>query len=107
MLNLKFIQDHPEVVIEKLKKKNFDATGIVGKIVDLYRQKNEAQQQAEQARAEMNRISKEIGSLFREGKREEADAAKARTSELKEAIKQLDGQFTDIERDVAELQVQL
>jgi len=107
MLNLKFIQDYPEVVIEKLKKKNFDATEIVNSIVDLYRRKNEAQQKAEQAKAEMNKISREIGNLFREGKKEEADAAKARTSELKDTIKQLDGQFAEIEKNVAELQIQL
>jgi len=107
MLNLKFIQDYPEVVIEKLKKKNFDATEIVNSIVDLYRRKNEAQQKAEQAKAEMNKISREIGNLFREGKKEEADAAKARTSELKDTIKQLDGQFAEIEKKVAELQIQL
>jgi seryl-tRNA synthetase len=107
MLNLKFIQDCPEVVIEKLKKKNFDATEIVNSIVDLYRRKNEAQQKAEQAKAEMNKISREIGNLFREGKKEEADAAKARTSELKDTIKQLDGQFAEIEKKVAELQIQL
>jgi seryl-tRNA synthetase len=107
MLNLKFIQDYPEVVIEKLKKKNFDAAEIVNTIVDLYRQKNEAQQKAEQAKAEMNKISKEIGNLFREGKKEEADAAKARTSELKGTIKQLDGQFAEIEKKVAELQILL
>lgn len=107
MLNLKFIQDYPEVVIEKLKKKNFDATEIVNSIVDLYRRKNEAQQKAEQAKAEMNKISREIGNLFREGKKEEADAAKARTSELKDTIKQLDGQFAEIEKNLAELQIQL
>jgi seryl-tRNA synthetase len=107
MLNLKFIQDYPELVIEKLKKKNFDAAEIVNTIVDLYRQKNEAQQKAEQAKAEMNKISREIGNLFREGKKEEADAAKARTSELKETIKQLDGQFAEIEKKVAELQILL
>ncbi len=107
MLNLKFIQDHPEVVIEKLKRKNFNAEDIVNNIVDLYRQKNEAQQKAEQAKAEMNRISKEIGILFREGKKDEADAAKARTSELKDTIRQLDGEFAEIETKVAELQVLL
>ena len=70
MLNLKFIQDSPGEVIEKLKKRNFDASEIVGSITDLYRRKNEAQQMAEQAKAEMNVISKEIGQLFREGKRQ-------------------------------------
>jgi seryl-tRNA synthetase len=107
MLNLKFIQDYPEVVIEKLKKKNFDAAEIVHTIVDLYGQKKEAQQQAEQAKAEMNRISAEIGQLFREGKKEEANVAKERTKELKENIKHLDNQFAEIEKKVVELQIQL
>lgn len=107
MLNLKFIQDYPEVVIEKLKKKNFDATDIVGRIIELYRQKNDAQQKMEEARADMNRISKEIGLLFREGKKEEADAAKLRTAELKDAIRQLDSRFAEIESSVAELQILL
>ncbi len=40
MLNLKFIQDNPELVIEKLQKKNFNASAIVGNIIELYQQKN-------------------------------------------------------------------
>ncbi|MCG6187468.1 serine--tRNA ligase [Maribellus maritimus] len=107
MLNLKFIQDNPDLVIEKLKTKNFDAAGIVGEIIDLYSEKNKLQGQADQAKAEMNKISKEIGLLFREGKKEEANAAKERTSELKENIKQFDQQFSAIEEQVNELLVLL
>ena len=107
MLNLRFIQDYPEEVIEKLKKRNIDATENVGKIIDLNRQKNEAQQKAEQAKAEMNNISREIGNLFREGKTQEADSARAKTSALKESIKLLDAEFADIEKKVSELLIQL
>lgn len=107
MLNLKFIQDHPELIIEKLKRKNFDASEIVSTITELYIQKNKLQGGADQAKAEMNKISKEIGLLFREGKAEEANAAKARTSELKENIKQFDVDFAEIEEKVNELLVQL
>jgi len=107
MLNLKFIQDNPELVVEKLKKKNFDAAGIVSQIIDLYQQKNKLQATADTAKAEMNKISKEVGQLFREGKTAEADAAKARTSELKENIKQIDTEFATIEEQVYELQVLL
>lgn len=107
MLNLKFIQDNPELVIEKLKKKNFDASGIVSQIVELYQQKNKLQNEADSAKAEMNRISKEIGILFKQGKTEEANAAKARTAELKEKIKQFDADFSEIEQKVYELQVLL
>jgi len=107
MLALKFIQDNPELVIEKLKKKNFDASEIVTTIIDLYQQKNRLQVQADQSKAEMNRLSKEIGILFREGKKEEAETAKTRTSELKENIKNADEQFSAIEGKVNELLVQL
>ncbi|WP_167614034.1 serine--tRNA ligase [Maribellus sediminis] len=107
MLNLKFIQDNPELVVEKLKKKNFDASSIVSEIIDLYKQKNSLQAQADNAKAEMNQISKEIGLLFREGKKEEAEAAKERTSVLKENIKQYDADFSAIEEKVYELHVLL
>lgn len=107
MLNLKFIQDNPGLVIEKLKKKNFNASAIVGKITELYQQKNKLQVQAEQAKAEMNKISAEVGNLMRQGKKEEAETAKARTSEIKENIKQFDLDFAAIEEKVYELQVQL
>lgn len=107
MLNLKFIQDNPELVVEKLKRRNFDAEKVVESITELYRKKNKLQGQADQAKSEMNRISKEIGILFREGKKEEANAAKERTSELKDNIKQFDQQFTEIERMVTDLLVQL
>ncbi len=107
MLNLKFIQDNPELVVEKLKRKNFDASEIVSSIIDLYSQKNKLQGEADSAKAEMNKISKEIGMLFREGKTEEANAAKERTAVLKENIKQFDADFAAIEEKVYDLQVQL
>ncbi|WP_163716485.1 serine--tRNA ligase [Mangrovibacterium lignilyticum] len=107
MLNLRFIQENPELVIEKLKKKNFDASEIVGEISELYKKKNEIQSSADQVKAEMNKLSKEIGQLFREGKQAEANVAKERTSVLKDSIKQLDEDFAKIDEQVFELQVQL
>jgi len=107
MLNLKFIQDNPELVVEKLKKKNFDASGIVSQIIDLYQQKNKLQALSDAAKAEMNKISGEIGMLMRQGKKEEAELAKSRTSEIKENIKQYDTEFAAIEEQVYELQVLL
>jgi seryl-tRNA synthetase len=107
MLNLRFIQENPELVVEKLKKKNFDARQIVGKIISLYKKKNGIQTNGDQVKSEMNRISKEIGTLMREGKKEEANAAKKKTAELKESIKQLDEEFAKIDEQVFALQVQL
>jgi len=107
MLNLKFIQENPDMVIAKLKKKNFDATDIVGKITELYRKKNQLQNKADQGKAEMNKISGEVGLLMRQGKKEEAEIAKTRTAEIKESIKQFDIDFAAIEEQVYQLQVQL
>ena len=107
MLNLRFIQENPELVVEKLKKKKFDASIIVGQISELYKKKNEIQTKADQVKAEMNKLSKEIGGLMREGKQAEANAAKGRTTELKDTIKQLDEEFAQIDEQVFQLQVQL
>ena len=105
MLNLKFIQENPEMVVTKLKKKNFDASVIVQQINVLSAKKNEIQTSADQCKAEMNKISKEVGLLMRDGKTDEAQAAKNRTTELKDSIKQLDEDFARIDQEVFNLQI--
>jgi seryl-tRNA synthetase len=107
MLNLKFIQENSELVVAKLKKKHFEATAIVQQITGLSIQKNETQSKADQFKAEMNKISKEIGLLMRDGKTDEVNAAKSRTAELKDAIKQLDEDFARIDQEIFQLQVLL
>ncbi|MDX9883242.1 MAG: serine--tRNA ligase [Prolixibacteraceae bacterium] len=107
MLNLRFIQENPGLVVEKLKRKNFNAQQIVDEIITLYRKKNEIQAKGDQVKSEMNRISKEIGNLMREGKKQEAEAARNKTTELKDLIRQLDEDFAKIDEQVFALQVQL
>ena len=107
MLNLKFIQDNPELVVEKLKRKNFDASEIVSNIIDLYAQKNKLQAEADAKKAEMNKLSKQIGILYREGQKEEAAIVTTTTTTIKEDIKNFDADFAAIEEKVYELQVQL
>jgi seryl-tRNA synthetase len=80
------------VVIQKLQKKNFDASGIVEQMISLYKRKNEIQAKADQVKAEMNRLSKRSGTCSaRKDKRR--DAAKEQTVTLKNAIKQLDDEL--------------
>jgi len=107
MLNLRFIQENPELVIKKLQKKNFDATPIVDQIINLYKRKNEIQAKADQFKAGLNRLSKQIGQLLREGKADDANVAREQTVEMKNTIKQLDDEFASIDEQVFELQVQL
>jgi seryl-tRNA synthetase len=107
MLNLKFIQENPELVIERLAVKRFEARSIVEKVIELYKRRNEAQNEAETQKAEMNLLSKEIGQLFKDGKAEEANLAKERTVVLKEQIRNFDGEFDAIDTELAQLQVLL
>ncbi|GET30749.1 serine--tRNA ligase [Prolixibacter sp. SD074] len=107
MLSLKFIQENPDLVVERLAVKQFDAREIVGQVLDLYRRRNETQNEVDSRKAEMNKLSKEIGMLFKSGKTEEANAAKARTAELKESIKEMGQEFDQIDDELMKLQVQL
>ena len=107
MLTLKFIQENPGEVIEKLAKRNFDAREIVTAITNLKEMRNQAQLKADEAKGELNRLSREIGALMKSGESTAAATARSRTIELKENIRLLDQSFTDIDQQVQELLVQL
>ena len=107
MLNLKFIQDNPELVIEKLAVKRFDARAIVEKVIELYKRRNEVQNEAEIQKAEMNRISQEIGNLIKSGNVTEVNLAKEQTVQLKEQIKNFEVEFDRIDDELSQLQVLL
>ncbi len=96
MLTLKFIQDNKDEVIQRLKTKNFDATTIVEEIITFDINRRQTQIELESLQSEMNNLSKEIGQLFKTGKAEEANQAKARTGEIKEQIKELTVKMEDI-----------
>lgn len=86
MLNLKFIQENKETVIERLAVKNFDAREIVEKIIYLDEERRKLQQESETLQSEMNNISKQIGAMMKEGQKAEAEAAKEKTTSIKEQI---------------------
>ncbi len=107
MLTLKLIQSNPDFVIERLKVKNFDATQIINQVNELNTQRKLTQTRVDNLKAEMNNLSKEIGNLFKEGKTSEANAAKEKTAELKEEIKNLDQTFAEIDDKLNNLVVML
>lgn len=87
MLTLKQIYDDKAKVVAGLQKKHFaNAEEAIEKVIALDAQRKTAQQQKDAAQAEMNKISKEIGMLFKQGKTEEAAAARSKTALLKENI---------------------
>ncbi len=93
MLEIQLIRQNPTLVIEGLKKKHFTgAEQIVEKIVDLDKERREAQTSADSVLSEANNLSKKIGILMKEGKKEEAQAIIKRSSQLKQEAKD----FTDL-----------
>lgn len=100
MLTLKYIEENREEVITRLAIKNMDATTLVDSILALNEQRRALQLSTDEAQAEMNQLSKSIGMLFKEGKSEEATAAKSKTSVLKESIKTASDKRTQVELDL-------
>lgn len=107
MLTLKYIQENSAEIIEKLKIKKFDASEIVKQIIALNDQRKATQSKVDGLKAEMNKISKQVGALFAQKKIEEANAAKEQTSALKEQIKELDQSFSSIDEQLNQLVVQI
>jgi seryl-tRNA synthetase len=107
MLTSGIIREKRDFVIERLKIKNFDATDITSRIIDTDTRRRDIQVKADSLQSDMNRISKEIGKLYAAGRKEEADAARARTAELKEEIKELSLRRTEAEKELNDLLVQL
>ncbi len=89
MLQLQAIRENKDQLIQALEKRNIDATGLLGKVVELDEDRRSLQTQLDNILAEANKISKEIGGLFKGGKIEEANALKMRSSELKQSSKEL------------------
>ena len=101
MLQLQYIKEHTEEVVERLKIKNVkNVEERIAEIIALDEQRRALQQKSDAVKAEQNAIAKEIGMLFKQGKREEADAKKALTAELKASEKELGEQMSAVEADL-------
>lgn len=107
MLSLKYLQENKEEAIKALKIKNFDATEILQRIIDLDEKRKATQAQQDATQAEMNNLSKEIGMLFKNGKAEEANTAKAKTVELKNSIADLSSVQSSILDELNDLLLQI
>lgn len=107
MLNLSFIRDNRDLVLSRLEIKNFKNTAIIDEIIAKDEQRRSLQFDTDSLQSEMNSIAKEIGNLFKQGKREEAEAAKQKTGDLKEAIKNSQQKQNEIQNELNKLLVQV
>ena len=90
MLTLKLLRDDPEFVIKKLAVKNFDAREIVGKVIELDKNRRELQTELDACLSQQKQKAALIGGLMKEGKKDEAEAIKGEVASLKEHSKELE-----------------
>lgn len=100
MLTINLIREKKEFVIERLKIKNFDAEDIIERILKLDSTRREIQSRSDAMQADLNRISKEIGTFIRDGKKQESETAKVRTYDLKEQIKVSTDRLTGLDNEL-------
>lgn len=100
MLTLKLIRDDKDFVINRLKIKNFDATELVEKIIACDDRRKECQFAKDNILKELNNIAKQVGQLFAQGKKEEAEQAKSKTAEMKEQVKELENKQAEAEKEL-------
>lgn len=89
MLTINLIRENPSFVIERLKVKNFDADAAVRLVLDLDRRRRELQTESDSIQAELNTLSREIGTMMKEGRKAEAESARSGIGAMKEKQKQL------------------
>lgn len=89
MLQVPFIRENKQLVINRLSVRNLDATAMIEDVINLDEERRALQTKLDAVLAESNSISKEIGILYKSGQAEKAKALKTKTSELKEESKVL------------------
>ena len=93
MIDIKFLRENPDVVKENIKKKFQDKKlPLVDEVIELDAKSRAAKQEADDLRAKRNQLSKQIGALMKEGKKEEAEAVKAQVAEFAERLTELEEQ---------------
>jgi len=107
MLTLSFIRENKDLVTERLKIKNFRKPELIDKVLEADNSRRSAQYQLDQLQAELNNISRQIGSLIQAGKNEEAERLKDTTSSLKEKIRILSQDEDTLLKEIDALLIQI
>ena len=104
MLDIKFLRENPDVVKENIKKKfQDDKLPLVDEVIDLDAKARKAQQEADDLRASRKKISKEIGALMGQGKKDEAEAKKAEVAKNAERLEELSAQEKELQEKVKKI----
>ena len=101
MLDIKFVRENPEVVKQNIRNKFQDSKlELVDKVLELDKENREIKQEVEALRAERNKISKQIGALMGQGKREEAEEVKKQVAASGTRIEELSQREKEVEEEL-------
>ncbi len=101
MLDIKFVRENPDVVKENIKKKfQDDKLPLVDEVIALDKENRETQQEADDLRSSRNKLSKEIGALMGQGKKEEAEKIKAQVAANAERLSELEKKNTELREKI-------
>jgi seryl-tRNA synthetase len=103
MLEITTVRNHTATVREALAKKNFKELHLIDEVILLDEKRRSTQKQLDDNLAQQNAIAKEIGDLFKQGKKDEADTKKAETAQLKEQSKLLDSALQQTEEEIRQI----
>ncbi|MDR1770617.1 MAG: serine--tRNA ligase [Hungatella sp.] len=104
MLDLKFVRENPEIVKENIKNKFQDSKlPLVDEVIELDEQNRAAKQEGDALRAERNKLSKQIGALMGQGKKEEAEEMKKKVTDASEHLAQLEDKERDLEERIKKI----
>ena len=104
MLDLKFVREHPDIVKQNIKNKFQDQKlPLVDEVIALDAERRAAQQEADQLRSEKNKISKQIGALMAQGKKEEAETVKKQVAADSQKLEELSVKEKKLDEKVTEI----
>ena len=104
MIDIKFLRENPEAVKENIKKKFQDSKlSLVDEVIELDKESRQTQQEADDLRASRNKISKEIGGLMKDGKKEEAEAKKAEVAAGAKRLAELEEKETELQEKITKI----
>ena len=104
MIDIKFLRENPEIVKENIRKKFQDSKlPLVDEVIGLDKEARDVQGEADNLRANRNKISKEIGALMAQGKKEEAEAKKAEVASGAKRLSELEEKESELQEKIARI----
>ncbi|WP_248404924.1 serine--tRNA ligase [Butyrivibrio fibrisolvens] len=108
MIDIKFLRENPDVVKENIKKKFQDQKiELVDKVIELDKESRAIKQESDDLRASRNTISKQIGALMKEGKKEEAEKVKEQVTKNAERLSQLEEKQKQVDEEILNIMYQI